>query len=288
MLQRKAWAHGFMAPWPSSTHGPMAASVPWDVAQHAAMPRMAPSAPWHHGTMTAWPPFFLAPMGPWDLVLHGAMGIIVTIANLKGGVGKSTLTLGLGGACLELGKRVLIVDADEQATVRHWAKQAAISNRPRPFVMNLGEGQAMSFGLLELRDQWDVILVDLPARLGAETTAAMGVAQAVLMPLAPSPPDVWALQQTLAKLQETYGYNPKLQARAVWNRVGRTAVGRTIVAQLEGHVAIAKATVRDRVAHVEAFLAGRTVTDYAPSSDAEIDLRNLAQEVLTMTGAASG
>jgi len=215
------------------------------------------------------------------------MGTIVAIANLKGGVGKSTLTLGLAGACMGEGLRVLIVDAGEQATARRWAKHAATGKHPRPFIMNLGEGQAMAEGLRQLRAQWDVILVDLPPRLGAETTAAMGVAQLVLMPLAPSPADVWALQQTLTKLQETYGYNPKLQAMAVWNRVGRTAVGRTIVGQLEGKVAIAKATIRDRVAHVEAMMSGRTVTDYAPSSDADIDLRKLAHEVLTMTGAAS-
>ena len=48
------------------------------------------------------------------------MGAVIAVVNQKGGVGKTTVTLGMASAAMARGDRVLIVDADPQANAT-WA-----------------------------------------------------------------------------------------------------------------------------------------------------------------------
>jgi chromosome partitioning protein len=217
------------------------------------------------------------------------MGIIVSTGNLKGGVGKSTLTLGLAGVWQREKKRVLVVDADSgQGTARFWSDRAAQAGHRAPSVVNYGPPKAMTRQVLAEQEKYDVILLDLPPRLGGETTAAMAISTVLLMPLAPSPADVWALTETLGYLETSRGFNPDLCAVAVWNRVDRSSLSRSIAVQLESEgVDVAQSCIRERVAHREAMMLGKAVVDYAPSSDAALDLRRLAAEIWKLGKATS-
>src|SRR5208283_4891656 len=121
----------------------------------------------------------------------GSMALVIAVASLKGGSGKSTITINLA-TCLH-GKRhkVLIVDADSQGTCQGWAEIAAAADRDTPPVV--GMGSELRRDLAKVSGGFDVVVIDSPPRLGSEQRAAMLVADLVLMPVTPGPADVWAL-----------------------------------------------------------------------------------------------
>jgi chromosome partitioning protein len=207
-------------------------------------------------------------------------GSIIVLGNLKGGVGKTTLAQTL--ACFLEGakKRVCLVDADPQGTTRQWAEKAAELGRAVPPVVNLGGARAMHRELARMRDEWDVLVVDCPPRMGAETRAAMAVADVVLLPVSPGVADLWALQDTLVLLEEARAFNSELEARAVLNRFDTTLMARGIAASLEGAgVQALSARLTGRVTFSEAMADGRSVLAYAPTSKAAFEARRFGKEV---------
>lgn len=213
---------------------------------------------------------------------------VIAIANQKGGVGKTTVSLMLAGFFQASGRRTVIVDADPQGTAREWAKRGAEAGATNPTVLNLGKGPAMLIGLRDLRLDWRIIIIDCPPRLGGETLAAMTSADLLLMPLAPLPADAWALAETLSILDHARGANPGVTAQALLNRTGRSSLGRSIEKDIEREgVAICNTVLRERIAHSEAMAYGRTVLAYAPESDAAIETRRLGAEVSRLLGGAS-
>lgn len=216
-------------------------------------------------------------------------GSIIVLGNLKGGVGKTTLAQTL--ACFLEGakKRVCLVDADPQGTTRQWAEKAAELGRGVPPVVNLGGARAMHRELTRMRGEWDVLVVDCPPRLGAETRAAMAVADVVLLPVSPGVADLWALQDTLVLLEEARAFNTGLEARAVLNRFDTTLMARGIAASLgAAGVQALSARLTARVTFSEAMADGRSVLAYAPDSKAAFEARRFGREVSTLVEKQEG
>jgi len=203
---------------------------------------------------------------------------ITAVVNLKGGVGKSTLTVSLGIALWQEGRRVLLVDADPQGTLRTWAARAAARDLEGPPVVAI-EGRALRRDLPMVAEGFDVVLVDTPPRLGLEARSAMMAADALLLPVTPGAADVWALEETLGVYGEARALRPELGAHVVLNRCDRTTLtGLAEKALTELGVAMLP-PVRQRVAFGEAMLAGEGVGTYAPGSDAALDVRRLARSL---------
>lgn len=220
-------------------------------------------------------------------------GSIIVLGNLKGGVGKTTLAQTLACFLEGEGKRVCLVDADPQGTSRQWAERAAELGRAVPRVVNLGGAKAMHRELAQMRAEWDVVVVDCPPRLGAETRAAMAIADLVLLPVSPGVADLWALQDTLVLLEEARAFNSGLEVRAVLNRFDTTLMARGIAASL-GAVGVEALASRmtARVTFSEAMADGRSVLGYAPESKAAFESRRFGKEVSKLvekhdTGAAA-
>ena len=89
---------------------------------------------------------------------------IIAVTQQKGGVGKSTIAMHLGAAFHERGKRVLVVDADGQNTLIHWASASSDSDSGIPFaVVNLSEaGAQIHREIKKFVADYDLIVVDCP------------------------------------------------------------------------------------------------------------------------------
>ena len=211
------------------------------------------------------------------------MPLVLVVAGLKGGVGKSTIALNVACALHRDGRRTLLVDADSQATLRTWAAKAAEAELDGPPVVGL-EGRAFRRDLERVSAGFDCVVVDSPPRMGAEARAAMLAADVVILPVVPGGADVWALRSTLDVLDEVRGMRPEIRACIVCNRTDRTALAtmtREAVGE-SGDVPVLDASLGARVAFGEATLAGQGVVDYAPRSTAADEVRELVRAVLAL------
>lgn len=205
--------------------------------------------------------------------------MIIAVAGLKGGVGKSSTSLHLAGEAQRRGKRVLVVDADVQRTAIMWADLALEAGRSVPTV--IGMSTNLHKQLPALASQQDVTIIDLPPRADVLTRAALMTADVVVCPCAPSPTDVWATRGTVDLLEQAQALRPELRARLLLNRVQprqRLSAGvRDVLATLG--VPILEATLGFRTAYAEALAGGETVSTFAPGSAADVEVRALLDEI---------
>jgi chromosome partitioning protein len=204
----------------------------------------------------------------------------IAVSSLKGGVGKSTLALSVA-TCLHSAKyKAIVVDVDPQGTCRAFASRAADANSPGPPVVAL-DAKALRRDLERIVQGFQIVLIDCPPRMGAETRAAMLASDLVICPTVPGAADVWALQETLDVFADAKSIREDLAAAVMVNRAKRTTLTTlTLGALAELDVHVLGASLHDRVAFGEAMLAGQGVVDYAPSGAAAFEVRRVTKAIL--------
>src|SRR5882757_756861 len=145
------------------------------------------------------------------------MAIIITVCNLKGGSGKSTVALAIATTLHTAGHKVLLVDTDVQGTARTWATVAADAEHDGPPVVAV-DGRSLRRDLERVSQGFDVAVIDTAPRLGAEVRPALLVADLVVLPVVPGAGDVWALRATLDVIDEARDVRPDLLVGLVLNR----------------------------------------------------------------------
>ncbi len=215
------------------------------------------------------------------------MALTIAVSSLKGGVGKSTIALNLATCLHRAGHRSIVVDTDPQGTCRMWAAKAAEVEHDGPPVVAM-DGKTLRRDLERITKGFDVAIIDCPPRMGAETRAAMLASDLVVMPVIPGAADVWALQETIAVLDEAKQYRDELRAVVVLNRADRTTLAKLALQALsELDVRVLDEVIKNRVAYGEATLAGLGVVDYAPESDAALEVKRFAKAVLAAVRTAA-
>ncbi len=204
------------------------------------------------------------------------MAIVITVAQQKGGTGKTTLAANLAVA-LAPTRKVALLDIDPQHSLTRWHQIRPSSAARLTFAGVLGWRATNE--LARLAAAHDVVVVDSPPQIDTDARLAIRGASLVLVPVQPSPPDIWAAEGTL-KLAAA----EKRQAAMVLNRV--PASGRlreTMSAQLRAeNKPLMTAVIGNRTGFAAAFAEGMGVTEAAPRSIAANELRALLTELLEM------
>jgi chromosome partitioning protein len=207
--------------------------------------------------------------------------MIITLTGQKGGIGKSTAAVCLAAHGVELGRRVLLVDADPQGTARTWGEVANEAGHPAPTVVAMGAGMHRAGQLAQVAEGYDLVVIDCPPRHGDVMRSALMVADLAVLPCGPSAADAWALSATLDVLAEARALRDELRACILLTRKqGRTALGKGARAVLESSgLPVLASELAHRVAYQEALACGRGVTAYAPNDRAAEEVRSLFEEI---------
>lgn len=145
--------------------------------------------------------------------------IVISLLNPKGGSGKTTIATNLASSFHRQGKRVLLVDSDPQGSARDW--HAVRDDNPITLVA-LDRPNNLK-NLANVTQNYDLVLVDGAAKLEDMIAAAIKVSDIVLIPVQPSPYDIWAasdLVDLITTRQEVMEGKPKaafIISRAVTN-----------------------------------------------------------------------
>jgi chromosome partitioning protein len=210
-------------------------------------------------------------------------GRVITIAQQKGGAGKTTLAAHLAIAWAGEGRRVALVDIDPQGSLAAWHQLRS---------ERFGDGKTgLDFAAItgwrteaeverRARDH-DIVVVDSPPHAETEAKLAIRVADIVVIPVQPSPMDVWATRPTLDLAGQE-----KVPVLLVLNRVPpRANLVEAMVAKLvELGADVADARLGNRVALATAMLEGRGITEAARSSRAAEEITAVAAEILRRAG----
>ncbi len=207
--------------------------------------------------------------------------MIISVQNQKGGVGKTTLAIHISHGLVLKGFRVLLVDADPQGSARDWA--AAREQEPLFPVVGL-DRPTIHRDLPSLVKDFDHVVIDGPPRVSDLARSAIIAADLVVVPIQPSPYDIWAAEAIVKLIQEASVFKENLKSVFVINRkIVKTAIGRDVVeALLQYPLPVLKATISQRVAFAESAATGSTVLEADRKGPAAKEVMLLVKELMSM------
>ncbi len=208
-------------------------------------------------------------------------GRVVTVAQQKGGSGKTTLAVNLGCAALAEGRRVALLDTDPQGSMGRWFMARRERGEPGlTFATSSAWGVAYECEKL-VRDH-DLVLVDTPPKVDADLRPALREAALVLVPVATSQVDLWATESVLDLAQRE-----RAPVMVVLNRAAaRARLTGEIVQQVQGLAPVAQTVVGNRVLYAETLGQGASVVEARRNGPAAEEIRALWSEVAAAAGAA--
>ena len=206
------------------------------------------------------------------------MPVIAFVGN-KGGAGKTTLSVNLAAGLARYADTA-IVDADPQGSSVHWY---ANSDEVRITPVYRAEPELLA-QIEALKEQYAYVIADCPPSVHApQTDAILKMADVAIIPVQPSPVDLWATVHIEQAIIESRQINPALRAVLVVNQMeSRSTLSQLIKEALgEIEVPVAEATVRKRAVYKASALEGRTVFDMGKrGAEAAKELDQLINEVI--------
>src|SRR4051812_41791490 len=248
-----------------------------------------------------------------------ATSTVISFANQKGGVAKTTSTLNLAVALKEKGLRVLAVDLDPQGNltmsqgynpdaitrsmfdvlvhrlpIEHIIHQAEIDVAVSSIDLHgsalamsatIGRERSLDKALLAVKDDYDYVLIDTPPSLGLLTINALVASSGVIVPVQCeylSLRGLVQLENTLSMIRENL--NPDVEIEGILptmydKRLLHSKEAVDILKENFGDL-VFNTKIRKTVRYAEAPVKGQSVLSYEPSGDAAALYRDLAKEVL--------
>lgn len=212
--------------------------------------------------------------------------MIIAVVNQKGGVGKTTLALNLAGVfAQQKGSRPLVVDADPQESALRWAD---VREKESLFDVIRISTKTLHRDLREIvrKGGYTHVLIDAPPRVDEISRSALVAADLVIIPIQPSPQDIWAAEHIVDLYNEVLSIKEDLKCAFVMNRVkARAAITAGAVEAIKGfELPILKSRIADRVVFAESMAQGLTVIESARSSAAAQEITELAKELTSFGG----
>lgn len=204
---------------------------------------------------------------------------VIAVLNQKGGAGKTTIATHLARAFQLLGKKVLLVDSDTQGSARDWA--AANENQPVTTIGIDRTNVAQTLKGLSV----DIAIIDGAPQAHEMAVAAIKAADLVIVPVQPSPYDLWACSDLVDLIKTRIEItNGKLKAAFVVSRaITGTKIGREVTDALDGYgLPVLSRHVHQRVIYATSAATGSTAMDADHDSDAAREIRLLTTEIEAM------
>ncbi len=202
------------------------------------------------------------------------MGKVITVAQQKGGSGKTTLAINLAVEYARQGKRVALLDTDPQGSLGRWFMTRREVMGDPGLDLSTASAWGVSYECEKLRKINDLVIVDTPPKVDADLRPALREADLVLIPVATSQVDLWATDGVLDLVSRE-----RRQPLVVLNRVKpNTNLAREVAEAARALSEVATATLGQRVVYAETLGRGLGVVE-AGKSAAATEVQVLAAEV---------
>ena len=203
---------------------------------------------------------------------------IITFANHKGGVSKTTSTASIGACMARMGKKVLLIDLDGQANLTLY------------FIPNEDEVQASIFDSLvdgaplPVKQNYDYILIDCPPSLGIVTTNAFLAADEIIVPMTPELLPLKGMRMLDSFVSTLQRVKPNLRLGGVFiarfnHRKLNKVVEQAVKSRYE--TITMQTRIRENIALAESAGSGQSIFEYDPQSNGAKDYQALTEEIIS-------
>lgn len=205
---------------------------------------------------------------------------VIAVLNQKGGSGKTTIATHLARALQLQGSSVLLVDSDKQGSARDWSAV----NESNPVTVIGLDRPTLDRDLKNISDK-DFVVIDGSPQATDLAVSAIKAADFVLIPVQPSPYDIWATSDLvdLVKQRIEMTDNKLKSAFVVSRAIKNTKIGTEVSEVLtEYGLPVLDAKIVQRIAYPNSAAIGKTVFETeSKSSDAVAEMNALATEVIS-------
>jgi chromosome partitioning protein len=214
---------------------------------------------------------------------------IIAVVNQKGGSGKTTLSMQLAGALARRQNKVLVVDADPQGTATRWAASAE-DDKPFPAsVVGLSAASAkVHREVKKFVDDYHYIIIDCPPAADSPVPqSALLIADLALVPIIPSPLDMWAAVGIRQVIENVSSLNEDLQSRLVINQCQpNTSLAKEALEVLpEFGIDMCKTFIHQRQVYRQSAVFGQSVHDFGSRAAPAIEeVESLTSEIKGLLG----
>lgn len=202
---------------------------------------------------------------------------VIAVLNQKGGSGKTTISTHLARALQLEGHAVALIDSDPQGSARDWA--AAREDHP---LTVLGIDRPTIHRDIQRIVRQDFIVIDGAPQTEELATSAIKAADFVLIPVQPSPYDIWATDALVDLIKQRIELTDgRLKAAFVVSRaIKNTKLSGEVLDTLMAYgLPVLESRITQRVSYPGTAASGSTVLDEAPDSDAANEVRALSREI---------
>jgi len=190
--------------------------------------------------------------------------VILTVGNVKGGVGKTTLAVNIAIARSVSGSDVLLIDGDEQKTAITFTELRNSQLGNAGYTAVSLHGAAIRTQVRQLAPKYVDIVIDAGGRDTGSLRAALTVTDTLLIPVQPRSFDIWAVDQIADLVREAHEINPDMRAAIVLNAADTQGHDNEDAAEalqdIDG-IELLKITVGRRKAFPNAAAAGKAVIE---------------------------
>lgn len=210
------------------------------------------------------------------------MTIVISFLNQKGGSGKTTLATNIAHGLTLLGHKTLLVDADPQGSTRDWHEA-----NEGELVTVLGlDRETLPKDLEAIKGNYEYVIIDGAGRSARLSAAAVCSSDVVLIPVQPSPYDVWATAELVDQIKTRQLVNKGLpKAAFILSRVvTSTKIGKEVGTTLQEYeFPVFESFTTQRIIYAVSANTGDSVFKYAGSPACE-EVRNIIDEIKEMYG----
>lgn len=205
----------------------------------------------------------------------------IGVTNLKGGVGKTTLSINLGVCLAHMGKRVCIVDTDENRNSLQWY---AARDESLPTVLTIGmiDPKALNKTVDTLNLQNDVVIMDGTPNLSEMSTRIILASDLLIIPIRPGANDFRAMNDFLSRLDKAREFRNDIKACFLINEYDeRINTFRNIREYLKENydIPILNTVIKSRIAYVDSCINGTGVYEHSDIK-AKAEIEAFTKEVL--------